>query len=966
MAKSHRKKLNLIELRARLPLVLRWLALAALGAVVIFVAVGFYRGRGNKDFRLQSELAKLSKDVVGEVSGYERRETENGVAKYYIRADRAVTFADNHQELDNVYLEIYGEGGAMDKLSAQRGVYIPEAGEGNKFKLHFFGAVDIETRDTLKIKSEQISYDRGAETAETEELISFSRENLSGKATGAKLDIAAKRLELLKDVEFESVARPGESNSGIERAKLLAGHAVIEQTEGKATLTENIQINVTPAAGSDTQPAEIKSGRAIAYFEHSFKKAFKKAELFENVRIAQGTADARLTVLTSGEAVYDTSPEVITVKQNVEITTNGSAANQTGSAPTTIRAAEAVYTVASELFTLRQNVEIVTNGSALEQSGGNAPTTIRAAEAVYRQREGKVFLTNNAEITQNGNLVKGDAITADLDARKKLQKGAARGNAYLKTTGPAQNSEVYADQIDVDFGANQQPQLATASGGVRVKSSDAEGDTNFTSANTLTLNFASGGGKAQLEKLTSQGASAATMAARQPKEYSTVSLFAPNSLEVFFRQDAGRSVVQEMRTGGRTTVTMTAPENGGPKAANRKLIADAVKTFWNASGKDLSKTEAVGNAEFYVEPTQPAPENYNSRVTAGRFNCDFYPAGNLAKICVATGKAKAEMRPTQPSEVRQTRNLSATKLIANFDRSSQDIQRFDAAGGAKFNEGDRYALAANFTYTAGDEIVQLRGGEPLVWDSRARARGAEIDWDMRNDRSFVTAPSTTYYTQGQTNGATPFAKTNAPVFITADRAEFDHRGETASYIGNARAWQENNFVRADRLTIRQKEKQLNGEGRVQSQLYNAKRKDGTREANIPVFVTAGAIAYSDEARLLRYTDNVDIRQGTDRITGGVADINLNENNEVQRTVIEKNVNVTQPGKRARGDWAQYTTADETVILRGNPATVEDAAQGSTKGAQITVNMRDSRVVNNAAVKPAAPGRIRSIYKVKKQ
>jgi len=44
---------------------------------------------------------------VAQVNGYERLETDGDIPKYYIKADKATTFSDNHQEMENVYLQIY-------------------------------------------------------------------------------------------------------------------------------------------------------------------------------------------------------------------------------------------------------------------------------------------------------------------------------------------------------------------------------------------------------------------------------------------------------------------------------------------------------------------------------------------------------------------------------------------------------------------------------------------------------------------------------------------------------------------------------------------------------------------------------------------------------------------------------------------------------------------------------------------
>ncbi len=56
---------------------------------------------------MKSLPATLSKDVVAEVNGYERTETEGDVKKYYIKADKAVTYADNHQDFENIFLQVF-------------------------------------------------------------------------------------------------------------------------------------------------------------------------------------------------------------------------------------------------------------------------------------------------------------------------------------------------------------------------------------------------------------------------------------------------------------------------------------------------------------------------------------------------------------------------------------------------------------------------------------------------------------------------------------------------------------------------------------------------------------------------------------------------------------------------------------------------------------------------------------------
>ena len=273
------------------------------------------------------------------------------------------------------------------------------------------------------------------------------------------------------------------------------------------------------------------------------------------------------------------------------------------------------------------------------------------------------------------------------------------------------------------------------------------------------------------------------------------------------------------------------------------------------------------------------------------------------------------------------------------------------------------------TYTTADAVVRMRGGKPTAWDDRARISATEIDSDTRNRISHARGNTqTAYYSQQQTGGATPFAKVNSPVFITAAAAEFGHDTGIGTYTGDARAWQDDNFVRADRLTLRRDDQRMDGEGGVQSALYQARRKDanGTPQT-VPVFATARRISYSAPERTLIYTTDVDIKQGTERITGDRATVHLGQaQNQVERTIAEGNVIVTQPGKRATGQTAQYTAADETVLLIGNPARVEDAAQGTNESRRMTLYLRENRVISDDPQGAQSTGRVRSTHRIRRE
>ncbi|MEP6925780.1 MAG: LPS export ABC transporter periplasmic protein LptC, partial [Pyrinomonadaceae bacterium] len=898
-----RRRDRLVDLWAKLPLVLRVAAASALALSLVGIGIGYWRLRDNIPFVMKGQEPQLTMEVLSVVNGYERRVTNGDKLQMLLRADRETTFADKRHELDNIFLENYPENSEVpDRVTATKAVYKPDPANPENFTIAFSGNVNFETRDNLKAQTEQIVYDKQREFAETGALIKFSRDNISGSAVGARMNVKDKHLDLLNQVEINvaptgKLAKNSLTDFGSSAVKINSTRASFDQELAQFELQEGVNIIVTPQ-NSEIVPTTIRAEKAV------YHKEAQKLDLSGDVEIV--SASDNVTVLTA---------------------TNQKSANPINS---------------------------------------TVPVTIRANAASYEQGSGKVHLNGNASVEQGGELMNGERITADLSKQKKLQNVSTKGDAFLRTASPERTTEINASEMNFKFDANQQIQLANAAGSVKVRSVSGDNAIDLTGASALILNFKPLKDKSLLEKMTTTGNTNVNLTAASSADYSNVQMLAPNSTEVLFAAQNDKSVLKQMTTDGRTTVVMTAPQSqtNNPKATNKKIIADSLRLLWNAAGKDLNRAEAVGNAELYVFPLGSAPNLDKNSLFAARFDCDFYEIGNLARTFTASGKAKAILEPTVASPERGVRNLFADKMTASFERGTQAVESFNAVGNTKFNELDRNGVAESFVYTASDEIVRLRGGEPTVWDSRARLKAVNIDWKTRQQVTTLRGKvATTYYSQEQTGGSTPFAKVNSPVFIVSNDAEFNHVTGVAVYTGNARAWQENNFVRAEKLVLQRDTKSMFGEGAVQSALYNAKRRENGKETTVPVFAASDRMSYSDAQKLLRYESNVDIRQGTDRMMGGVAEVYLNAVNEVDKTVTQTNVVVTQPGRRATGDWAQYTAADEVIILRGNPATVEDAAQGGSTGRQISVYLRENRVEGQGGTTATAPGRVRSTHKI---
>jgi lipopolysaccharide export system protein LptA len=562
---------------------------------------------------------------------------------------------------------------------------------------------------------------------------------------------------------------------------------------------------------------------------------------------------------------------------------------------------------------------------AEKEKAHGEPITVRATHANFDQNALHLAFSGGATAEQGHDVMSGDNLNGVLGPQKKLQKVEVRGNSYLRSMGEGRAAEVHSKDMDFFFSEEQKLTKAVATNEVTARSLNAESQAELSGSSSLDVNFVI---------LNSQ------------------------------------SLLNEMRAGGRTTLRLGAPQSrsNDPRAANKQLTADAINLFWRMSGRDLERAEAIGNAELIVDPVQKSASAEKKTLAAPRFDCSFFETGNLAQNFVATGDAKALIEPYQSSTHVGVKTLTSKKMTAVFARDTQDVERFDAEGSAKFNELDRNGTADNLSYIASNQVVRLRGGEPIVWDSRARTKANEIDSDLAKKISYGRGKAaTTYYSQEQTNGAAPFSNLKSPVYVTADKFEFQHDAGVAVYTGNARLWQDDNFVRGDSITLFRDSKRMESSGHVQSALYQANRRSPSgAQSVVPVFGAADGMSYSDPDRVIHYEGNVDIRQGTDRVTSEVADAYLlKDKGEVDHTVVQRNVVVTQPGRRGTGLWGQYTAADDSVVLKGDPARVEDAEQGTTQSGRLTMYLRENRIVADDTRGPQSAGRVHSTHKVQK-
>ncbi|MBI3651958.1 MAG: LPS export ABC transporter periplasmic protein LptC [Acidobacteria bacterium] len=545
------------------------------------------------------------------------------------------------------------------------------------------------------------------------------------------------------------------------------------------------------------------------------------------------------------------------------------------------------------------------------------PTRIRAATALFDKKEHRVTLNHNVIVTQGSDEMRANDMLGVLTEANKFERIEARGNAYLKQTDKAE-----IKSTDMDF---------------------------FFDDQRLTRAIANG--EAYVQSLGSPSVKEARA----------------TTIEAVFSPTESGSAINTITANGNANLQIHPPKPQDEKLnpTERELSATQVVMNFYPDGQYLAFAQANENAVMKVTPVRAEKGADKKTIHAPQMTADFFPTNNQVKTFNATGGVKVEIEATV-ANAHPPRVTTSKLLTAEFIPESQDVDTLVQQGDFKYNEGDRNAVAEAATYKGQSEYLMLRGKRPMVWDAKARTQADEIDYDHRQDESHARGDvRTTYYSRATTNEATPFKNTKSPIFITAEKGDARNADGVAIYTGNARGWQDDNFVKADRIELFQNDKKMIATGKVESALYQVKTTTDQKQSEVvPGFATADRMTYSDTERLVHYDGNVKARQGTDNIEAAVVDVYLmKESNEVDHLTAVGNVALAQPGRRGTGDQLIYTSEDGRAVLSGKNARVEDAEKGTTMGAQLTFYSRNDKVV---VENRQGTGRVKSTHRLTKK
>ncbi|MBO0726616.1 MAG: LPS export ABC transporter periplasmic protein LptC, partial [Blastocatellia bacterium] len=575
------------------------------------------------------------------------------------------------------------------------------------------------------------------------------------------------------------------------------------------------------------------------------------------------------------------------------------------------------------VLTLLKSARVV-NADPDPKKNGAPPVEVTGDRAEYVEKDGTVKFEGNVNVTQGERWGRADMATGFVNPQtKRIERIEARGNSRLETREKGKASEAQSRDMDFFFDEAR-----------RLKNSAAYGD-----------------------------ARARSLEPDAPREITA------ERIDITYKPNEKGSDVQLISAQGRARMKLEAVLGSAKEGdwSERVVEADSMQANVRDDGKNLARAEATGSAVLTVTPKRIHEGSHPEKKTlrAPKFTADFYETGNAIKTFVAEPNALAEFDPIQLENKglegkgaegkekgaqgkRLKKTLSGKKMTANFSQQTQDVSDLTVDGDVKFTQGDRVGVAARAVYTASNQNVALRG-KPQLWDSSLRASADEIDTNIEISVSELRGHArTTYYSRDTTGGAAPFKNNKQPVTIVSDHALVKHGEGAARYIGDARAWQGDDFVRAEYIELDKGERVMTAWNNAQSTFYDFERQvEKGRKEIVPVFASSDRITYTDANRTAHYEGSVKIRQGTDRVDSVTADVVMDEQNKLVSMTASKDVVITQPSRRATGDQVVYTAANDTAVLTGNSAIAEDHEHDAmTKSPKLIFHLRDARIEAN--------------------
>jgi len=684
----------------------------------------------------------------------------------------------------------------------------------------------------------------------------------------------------------------------------------------------------------------VKSPKA--HFNQSEGKLFSNGdvEIILNVPVGQ-EPNPKLTSIKSSGVTFESKTGKASTDRPTSFRFSSGDGTCTG----------AEYDPTTRELHLRKDVSLNMRGSDPKAK----PLHVETPDLVYKEASAAVWLTPSAKMTRGNTVI--DAAGASLIT---LKDGAVAAIDAMKAHGtdsyPKRKLDYAADAVHIDYNDQGTVSKVLGMGNAHMNSVSDVSETSL-AGDSVNLDFAEQDGESVLTHTTGNG-------------HAVIE---------------SKPLLDPAKT--------KAPET-------RILRASYIDLYMRAGGREIEKvqTQTPGTLEFLPN----APDEHR-RVLNGERMTIVYGEKNQIQSFVSNN-VTTETFPTQLEIAKAAKNPKAAPLPNSKTASVNIAADFDATGKMKsmkqwdhftYEEGDRRARAVTATLDNDKNLMDL-DQTARIWDATGSTDSDHIRIDQKTgnyvadghvNSSRLPDDKKNNPSKAAKNAAAPgLLDDSQPTQGTADHMTSANRNKLLHYEGNAVLWQASDRIQADKIDIDREKQVLKATGNVVTQLLDkkdGKKDDKTKETSAPAFtiVKAPNLVYTDTDRLAHYTGGAEMnRPGLDvrgreiraylkedkKDSKGKPEAPKSEDEDsgsrLDKAFSDGDVEIveTSPIRKRTGTGihAEYYTADERVILRGNDARLVDSVKGTSDGAELTYFTDEDKLVVTAAPKKQVKTKLR--------
>ncbi len=388
---------------------------------------------------------------------------------------------------------------------------------------------------------------------------------------------------------------------------------------------------------------------------------------------------------------------------------------------------------------------------------------------------------------------------------------------------------------------------------------------------------------------------------------------------------------------------------GDPGKSGRRVAGDTIDITLAPDGSTVTNLTANSNVQVDLPPDGDTPAR---RIRSAALVATGPP--------VANGEAPGGLQHatfTGGVDFRETRAANPRKKIAAVNRTARaerldvttkpgfgDVQTAEFHDAVHFTDGtDTTADAPIATYNVPADRLDLQppvthehGAGPHVSNSRLQVDARIIQLTLTsqsmkadtNVRSVIQQQRDAK--QANTVRMPGMLKQGEPVNVKSNRLDYDGNASLATYIGNARLWQEDTVIQADRIILDDKNGNLHATTGVrtvmtlkQAPSQNTKPA-ATANPTEPTTTVAEDFVYEDSKHLATYTTKAHMSGPDGDVTADKLELYLTEDGgELERAEGYGNVVSRQETRRAYGNRMTYIAAKDEYTMIGTPVKIYD-------------------------------------------